>query len=76
MKHLTMTELERLGFEIEKSYTYDEWMTQRRVKNCLTIETTWKKTGEFEIQEVQIDDGEWRELKPSDIVKLDKILNG
>lgn len=73
MSHLTMQELETLGFKVTKSYTHDDYMTQRRCKGCITIETTWQDY-EFVSQDVQID-GEVRELKPRDIVVLDKILN-
>jgi hypothetical protein len=59
-----MSELEEYGFKVVKSYEHDDFMTQRRRNRCITIETTWKKTGEFESQEFQIDDGEWRELNP------------
>lgn len=62
--HLTMSELEEYGFKVIKSYEHDDYITQRRKNRCVTIQTTWKKTGEFESQEFQIDDGEWRELNP------------
>lgn len=75
MKHLTMQELHDLGFEVVKSYTHDNFMTQRRRKGCITIETTWTDVGDFESQEIQIDDGEWRTLKAREIVELDEILN-
>ena len=75
MKHLTIQELHDLGFELVKSYTHDNFMTQRRRKGCITVETTWTDVGDFESQEIQIDDGEWRTLKPRVIVKLDEILN-
>lgn len=75
MKHLTMSELEKLGFKVTKSYAHDEYMTQRRCKGCITVETTWTRLGEFVSQDLQIDDGEWRILKARDIVVLDKILN-
>jgi hypothetical protein len=74
--HLTMSELENLGFKTIKSYVHDDWTTQRRKKGCLTVETTYHlKSGEFESQEVQIDDGEWREFLPHHLKILDKILN-
>ena len=75
MRHLTMQELHDLGFEVVKSYTHDNFMTQRRRKGCITVETTWTYEGDFESQEIQIDDGEWRTFKPREIVKLDIILN-
>ena len=75
MRHLTIKELHDLGFEIVKSYKHDNFMTQRRRKGCITIETTWTDKGDFESQEIQIDDGEWRTLKPRYLVVLDEILN-
>ena len=75
MNYLSMKKLYNLGFEVVKSYTHDNFMTQRRRKGCITIETTWTVEGGFESQEMQIDDGEWRTLKPREIVNLDKILN-
>lgn len=74
--HLTMSELEVLGFKIIKSYVHDEWTAQRRVKGCISIETTYHiKTGNFETQEIKIDDGEWRVINPNELKILDKILN-
>lgn len=75
MNHLSMQELNDLGFEVVKSYTHDNFMTQRRRKGCITVETTWTDEGEFESQDIQIDDGEWRTLQHREIVKLDEILN-
>ena len=75
MRHLTMQELHDLGFEIVKSYTHDNFMTQRRRKGCITVETTWTDGGDFESQEIQIDDSEWITLKPEHLVVLDEILN-
>ena len=75
MKHLTMQELHELGFKVMKYYTHDNFITQRRVKGCIKIITTWTYAGDFESQEIQIDDGEWRTLKPREIVRLDEILN-
>ena len=74
--HLTMSEMENLGFEIIKSYSHDGWTTQRRVKGCITVDTTYHlKSGKFESQEVQIDDGEWRMFIPKELEILYKILN-
>ncbi len=75
MNYLKMQDLHDLRFELVKSYIHDNFWTQRRRKGCITIETTWTDEGDFDSQQIQIDDGEWRVLKPRDIVKLDKILN-
>ena len=75
MNHLSMKELYDLGFMVVKSYIHDNFWTQRRRKGCITVETTWSDEGDFDSQQIQIDDGEWRTLKPREIVKLDEILN-
>jgi hypothetical protein len=73
--HLTMSELEALGFEVVKSYEHDEWMTQDRQKGCITIETTWLKTGAFVSQEVKIEKEGLTKINPFTLRILDKILN-
>lgn len=74
--HLTMSELEKLGFKIFESYSHDGWTTQRRKKGCITVDTTYNlKSGNFESQEVKVDDGEWRDFLPHELEILDKILN-
>lgn len=75
MSHLTIQELETLGFRIVKTYIHDNFWTQRIRKGCITVETTWTDEGDFDSQQIQIDDGEWRTFKPRDIVKLDNIFN-
>ena len=75
MKNLTMSEFEALGFEIVKSYEHDEWMTQRRQKGCITVETTWLKTGEFVSQDLWIDDASMDKFTKQELLFLDIILN-
>ena len=75
MAHLTMSELEALGFEIVKSYEHDEWMTQRRQKGCITVETTWLKTGEFVSQDLWVEEAMCESFTKADLFVLDKILN-
>jgi hypothetical protein len=70
-----MSELEALGFEVVKSYEHDEWMTQERQKGCITIETTWLKTGAFVSQEVSIKKDELTNVSEYELWILDKILN-
>lgn len=74
MSHLTMQQLEDLGFHVMKSYVHDDFLTQVRQKGIMTIETTWKKTGEFVSQEISFDDG-FIKLSPDKIIQLDKIVN-
>ena len=75
MKHLTMQELENLGFEVVKSYEHDEYRTQRRQKGCIQVETTWLKSGEFVIQDLWIEEGSAENFAKKDLVTLDRILN-
>jgi hypothetical protein len=55
MNHLTMQQLEDLGFEVVKSDYCDSFMWQRRKhkKHDIWIETTWKRSGEFVSQEIK-----------------------
>ena len=75
MKHLTMSQLEAMNFEIIKSYEHDEWLTQIRQKGCIKIETTWLKTGEFVSQELMIQQAEISNFGKFNLEILDKILN-
>jgi hypothetical protein len=71
-----MSELEALGFEIVKSYENDQYKhTQRRQKGCITIETTWLKTGEFVSQQVKIEKQGLTKINPFTLRILDKLLN-
>lgn len=72
--HLTMQELEDLSFELQRSYTHDEWTTQVLKKGCITVETTYKLSGAFVSQEVKIE-SDFKELKFPKILMLDAILN-
>ena len=74
MIHLTMQQLEDLGFEIIESYPHDEFITQQRRKGKITVETTWLKTGAFISQEVHFSDG-YTDVTPDQIIQLDRILN-
>jgi hypothetical protein len=74
---LTMSKLESLGFEVVKSYEHDHFITQRRRKGNITIETTWDKNQEHKVvsQDFTIEDG-WFDLDGElELVILDKILN-
>ena len=68
-EHLTMQELEDMGFEIVKSHSYDKYITQIRAFGVLLVETSWLKTGEFHSQDlviqsidVELADVEWQKL--------------
>lgn len=77
MKHLTMVDLEKMGFELRRSYPHGVYVTHVNRKGCITVETTYNldEDGKFESQELQIDDGKWRTFKPEHLAVLDKILN-
>lgn len=70
-----MQQLEDLGFELTKSYTHDDFMTQRRSKGVIEVETTWKKTGEFESQDLTIEEINCQTFTKKEIKHLDLILN-
>lgn len=74
-KHLTMQELEDLGFEITKSYPKDHYVTQRREKGLIEVDTSYEiPSGKFICQEICII-ATCLSIKPKDLKKLDKILN-
>ena len=76
MQHLTMIDLDKLGFEIIKSYTHDDFVTQRRQKGLIQVETTYRMpSGEFESQDLTIDEVFVFDFKLDELVSLDKILN-
>ena len=74
MKHLTMSELENMGFELVKSYMHDEYMTQRRKKGVITVETTWLQTGEFRMQDLTIDEAYLDSFGIVFLLMLDKVI--
>ena len=77
MKNITMSQLEELGFKVVKSYTHDEYVTQRRTKGCRTIETTWELTqgGKFVSQDAIIETEYFEHFSYKDLQVLDAILN-
>jgi hypothetical protein len=74
---LTMSKLESLGFKVVKSYEHDHFITQRRRKGNITIETTWDKNQEHEVvsQDFSIEDGCYDLNSELELIILDKILN-
>ena len=76
MKHLSMQELEDLGFKVVKSYTNDKLMTQTRVKGVIQVDTTWDVKVDFICQELTIiGDVRFINFNPKELKQLDKILN-
>lgn len=74
-KYLTMQELDDLGFKTIKCYPHDHYVTQRREKGLIQVETTWEMpSGKFESQDLIIKDV-WVNFTKKDLKKLDKILN-
>jgi hypothetical protein len=75
-EHLTMQQLEDLGFEIIKSYPHDDFLTQRRVKGILQVETTWQfLKGNCVSQDLNIDEVNSINFTLHELNVLDLILN-
>jgi len=75
---ITLNDLHDLGFEVEKNYPHDHFITNRLIKGCIRIEKTWDELQNHKQVscEIQIDDGEWRNLESlEDLKNLDRILN-
>ena len=76
MKHLTMQQLEDLGFPVVKSTPEGNYVTQIRRKGCLTVHTKYILiNGAFVKQVLQINSGKFREFQPEHLAVLDRILN-
>lgn len=74
--HLTMSELEAIGFETIKSFEHDGFITQRRKKGVVMIETTWGKDFKTISQEMKIDNDTFvNRISKDDLIILDKIFN-
>jgi len=74
---LTMTQLERLGFEVVKGYEHDHFVTQRRRKGVITLETTWDKNQGHKVvsQDFTIEDGSYDLESELELLFLDEIFN-
>ena len=75
---ITLQELHELNFKVERNYSHDHFITNRLIKGCIRIEKTWDRLQKHKQVscEIQIDDGEWRDLDSLEDLKiLDKILN-
>lgn len=70
--HLTMQQLEDLGFEVMKSKHEYFRIIQYRKKGDILVETVWRETGEFISQHFFI---EKRTLSIEDMQQLDKLIN-
>lgn len=75
MKHLSIQQLENLGFEPVKNYIHDQFMTSRRAKGVIEVETTWRLDGKFESQDFCIQEINMQKFTKKEIKQLDKILN-
>lgn len=73
--HVTMQQLEDLGFEIVLNYAPDGYIIQAREKGCLRVETKWEKGGSFVSQEVTILNDYPQGFSYGEIKMLDTILN-
>ena len=73
--HLTMQQLEDLGFELIKSYTHDNFVTQRRVKKVLEVETTYRmSSGIFVSQELFIKESYMKDFTANELKLLIETL--
>lgn len=72
-----MTELGEQGFKVVKSYVHNHFITQRRVKGFLTVETTWDRDNNHLpcSQDVTIEETFLEKFSKTDLALLDKILN-
>jgi hypothetical protein len=77
MKTLTMSELEKLGFEVIKCYTHDHFITQRRKKGYITVETTWNINNDHKAcsQDITIDEVHIEKFTFHELNILDLIIN-
>ena len=76
MIHLTMQQLEELGFEVVKSYPQDNYLTQRRKRGLITIETTWQMpSGDFESQDMTIEEVNCIPFNEEELKVLIEILD-
>lgn len=76
MKHLTMQELNELGFEVIESYPHGHYITQCTKKGCIIIETTWRMpVGNCVSQDLQIEADFLEDFSKKDLKKIDEILN-
>jgi len=72
---MTMSELEELGFKVVKSYVHDDYVTQRRKRGCMTIETTWDKNKGHRVSQDMVIDETYIDAPTKEQVKsLTKIL--
>ena len=73
--HLSMQELEDLGFELIKSYVHDDFVTQRRVKGVLEVQTTWVvPDGIFVSQELFIKESYMKDFTANELKLLIETL--
>ena len=72
---MTMSELEKLGFKVVKSYEHDNFVTQRRKRGCMTIETTWDNNKGYRVyQDMVIDKTHIEEPRKEFVKSLVEIL--
>jgi hypothetical protein len=77
MKNLSMNELEKLGFTVIKTYRHDNFITSRRQKGNLLVETTWDTLKNYQqvSQDVTIEETFIDEFTIKDLRQLDRIIN-
>ena len=72
MSHLTMQQLEDLGFEVAKSKNEYFRIVQYRKKGNILVETVWRESGEFISQRLYL---EKVTLNIEELQQLDKLIN-
>jgi hypothetical protein len=74
---IIMSKLERIGFKIVKCYEHDHFITQRRRKGNVTIETTWDMNQNNKVvsQDFTIEDGCYNLNSELELCCLDEIFN-
>ena len=77
MTTLTMSELNALGFDVEKSVEDNGNITQTRKKGVITIQTTWSNNTFLTLKQVvKIEcDSETKNVSKNQLIFLDQIFN-
>lgn len=73
---MTENQLELLGFDLNKTYTHDQFHTRRFTKGCLEVEFTYLSVNDkIETIDVTIDEVNCLPITLEEITSLDNILN-
>lgn len=73
---MTANDLEKIGFYLIKSYSHDEWYTQRFQKGIIQAEFTFNADSDkLETVDFTIDEIVGIEFSIEELIKIDQILN-